>query len=110
MAYTAADFSIVPSQALEGFGLITLESLACGCPVLVTPVGGLPEVVQNLDPTLILRGTSREALAEGIHRGLSEPLPSAVLCREYVEKNFSWPQITRRVLEIYREVAHAPLR
>ncbi len=50
--YQAADISIVPSQTLEGFGLTTLESLACGTPVLVTPVGGLTEVVGPLAPGL----------------------------------------------------------
>ncbi len=39
LAYRAADLSIVPSQALEEFGVITLESLAAGMPVLVTLVG-----------------------------------------------------------------------
>ena len=43
LAYRAADATMVPTQALEGFGLITLESLAAGTPVLVTPVGGSPK-------------------------------------------------------------------
>lgn len=38
--YQAADISIVPTLTLEGFGLITVESLACGTPVLGTPYGG----------------------------------------------------------------------
>ncbi|MEA3248021.1 MAG: asparagine synthase (glutamine-hydrolyzing), partial [Gemmatimonadota bacterium] len=42
-AYRAADLSVVPSVALEGFGLIVAESLAAGPPARVTPVGGLPE-------------------------------------------------------------------
>lgn len=40
--YRAADLSIVPTQALEGFGLIALEALAAGTPVIVSPVGGPP--------------------------------------------------------------------
>lgn len=104
-AYAAADFTIVPSQRLEGFGLVTLESLACGTPSLVTPVGGLPEAVGGLDPSLILSGSSVETLAEGLHRGLALPLPSSSCCREYVEKNFAWPQIAGRVNAVYREAA-----
>ena len=57
LAYRAADLSVVPSIALEGFGLIVLESLAAGTPVVVTPVGGLPEVVSGLFPELILEGS-----------------------------------------------------
>ena len=47
-AYRAADLSVVPSVSLEGFGLVVLESLAAGTPVVVTPVGGLPEAVQRI--------------------------------------------------------------
>jgi len=41
--YQAADLFVVPSQALEGFGLITVEALASGLPVMATPVGGNKE-------------------------------------------------------------------
>jgi len=108
-AYAAADFTIVPSQALEGFGLITLESLACGTPVLVTPVGGLPEAVAGLEPAMVLEGTSREALAAGLRRGLRPErlaaLPSRERCREYAQARFNWSRIAREVLEVYREAA-----
>ncbi len=105
-AYAAADFSIVPSGALEGFGLITLESLACGTPVLVTPVGGLPEAVSALDPGLVLKGCDVEALAEGLARALAGGLPSSHACREYAANGFAWPQIARRVLAVYEEAAN----
>ena len=109
-AYSAADFSIVPSQALEGFGLITLESLACGTPVLVTPVGGLPETVKALDSTLILAGHEVQDIMDGLRRGLSSPLPSRILCRDYAEKHFSWTEIARRVNDVYQEAANDNFR
>jgi glycosyltransferase involved in cell wall biosynthesis len=109
-AYAAADFSIVPSQALEGFGLITLESLACGTPVLVTPVGGLPDTVRDLDAALILQDSSVEALAAGLRRGLSEELPTPQACRDYTVASFSWPIIARRVLKVYEEAVNDPVR
>lgn len=109
-AYAAADFSIVPSDALEGFGLITLESLACGTPVLVTPVGGLPEAVRGLDQSLVLTHCTTEALATGLERGLAGSLPSPTACRDYAEKNFAWPEIARRVREVYQEAANDSLR
>jgi glycosyltransferase involved in cell wall biosynthesis len=63
LAYRAADLSVVPTVALEGFGLITVESLAAGTPVLVTPVGGLPETVQALAPNLILPAATDPSFA-----------------------------------------------
>lgn len=103
-AYAAADFSIVPSESLEGFGLTTLESLGCGTPVLVTPVGGLPETVCELDSSLILAGKDVAALAQGIRRGLAGELPSRAACRDYVESRFDWRTIARRVADVYEEV------
>ncbi|WP_411374117.1 glycosyltransferase family 4 protein [Arthrobacter sp. MPF02] len=45
LVYRAADVSIVPTRELEGFGMIVLESMACGTPVVATRVGGLPEAM-----------------------------------------------------------------
>jgi glycogen synthase len=107
-AYQAADLSIMPSQSLEGFGLSTLESLACGTPVVVTPVGGLPESVEGLDAKLILRNKDSNAIAEWLDSFLSGklslPLPEE--CRRYVELNFSWPLIAQRIKRIYCQVAN----
>ena len=78
VAYRAANLSVVPSIALEGFGLVVLESLAAGTPAVVTPVGGLPEVVSGLSEDLILHGSSANHLAEGLEARLGAPdkLPS----------------------------------
>ncbi len=101
--YRAADFSIVPSQLLEGFGLSALESLACGTAVLVTPVGGLPEVVSDLHPPLVLRGAGIDALAEGLSSALRNPelLPSSEACRVYASQRFSRDRMVRDVLAVY---------
>lgn len=109
-AYAAADFSIVPSDALEGFGLITLESLACGTPVLVTPIGGLPEAVSALSPALVLSGCTVEDLTAGLERGLAGGLPTSAECRAYAENHFAWPTIARRVMAVYQEAANDSLR
>jgi len=51
--YAASDSSIVPSQNLEGFGLVALESLACGTPVLASRCGGLEEIVESWNPNFL---------------------------------------------------------
>jgi glycosyltransferase involved in cell wall biosynthesis len=103
--YGAADLSIVPSNAWEGFGLSVLESLACGTPALVTPVGGLPEAVRGLSASLILRDTSVSAIADGVVQMLlnRSTVPAREDCIAYAQR-FGWPSIAARVAAVYREV------
>jgi glycosyltransferase involved in cell wall biosynthesis len=103
LAYRAADLSVVPSIALEGFGLVVLEALAAGTPVVVTPVGGLPEVVGGLSKDLILEGSSANHLAEGLAARLSAlgKLPSDTACQAYAKDNFDWPVIAKKVVGVY---------
>lgn len=64
--YRCADLVVVPSVALETFGLVTIEALAAGTPVIGAPTGATPEILAELDPMLVARGSSSEALAERI--------------------------------------------
>ncbi len=102
--YRAAHLSVVPSLALEGFGLVAAESLAAGTPCLVSPVGGLPEVVSPLSPQLVLRAPAVHDLAEAISGALQGRLilPDDVQCRAYAERNFDWRIIASKTAEIYR--------
>jgi len=105
LAYRAADLTIVPTVALEGFGLVAAESLAAGTPVLVTPEGGLPEVVSGLSHELVLPDSGAGPLADGIGRALTGnvTLPDAEACRSYAFSWFDWPVIAARVREVYSE-------
>lgn len=103
--YRAADLSIVPSIALEGFGLTSVESLAAGTPVLVSPIGGLPEVVRDLDPGLILPELGTGAIADAIASALlgTSTLPSPATCSTYARQRFDWPIIAGQVKAVYAE-------
>ncbi|WP_145139468.1 glycosyltransferase family 4 protein [Roseomonas gilardii] len=106
VAYRAADLVVVPTAALEGFGLIAVEALASGTPVLVTPVGGLPEVVSGLSPDLVLPGSDADSIASGLAAALTTPgrLPDEAACRRYAEDHFAWPVISEKVAAVYREL------
>jgi glycosyltransferase involved in cell wall biosynthesis len=105
LTYHAADLSVVPTLALEGFGLVAAESLAAGTPVLVTSAGGLPEVVGNLSPELVLPATGVGPLSEGLVEALTGrlTLPSAEACQAYARARYDWPVVAARVREVYAE-------
>jgi glycosyltransferase involved in cell wall biosynthesis len=112
--YRAVDFSIVPSTAYEGFGLILVESLASGTPVLGTPLGAIPEVLSPLSESLLLESAALQHLAEGIREVLAgkRVLPSMKVCEAYAAENYAWPIIVSRVQAVYRDVvgAYRPVR
>ncbi|PVX86508.1 glycosyltransferase family 4 protein [Paraburkholderia unamae] len=107
--YRAATLSVVPTVALEGFGLITVESLSAGTPVLVTPVGGLPEAVAGLSQDLVLPTTGANAIADGIDGALSGriKLPDEEACKAYAREHFDNAVIARRVAGVYAEAIAA---
>lgn len=107
LAYRAADLSLVPSVSLEGFGLIVPESLAAGTPVLVTPVGGLPETVDGLSRKLILRDSTPEGIAQGVAEALTgvRVVPDAAQCAAFARERFDWSVVARRVAEVLTQVA-----
>ncbi|MGI8900141.1 MAG: glycosyltransferase family 4 protein, partial [Nocardioides sp.] len=104
--YQAADLSVVPTLALEGFGLVVVESLACGTPVVATDTGGLPEVLGPLDPSLIVAAGDAGALTRRIRAGLdgTQPLPDEDRCRAHAE-SFTWPAVAERHRAIYARAA-----
>ncbi len=104
-AYRASTVSIAPTVSLEGFGLITIESLASGTPVLVTPIGGLPEVVTNLDSNLILDGPSPDQIADRLSSVLTGSilLPDSAACQQYARDHFDWSAIASQTRAVYEE-------
>jgi glycosyltransferase involved in cell wall biosynthesis len=106
IAYRAAELSIVPTVSLEGFGLIVIESLAAGTPVLVTPIGGLPQILQPFAPDLILEGSTTEQLAQGLIEALSgsRQMPTAETCQAYVKQNYDWQAIAHQIKSVYEQV------
>lgn len=102
IAYQAADLTVIPSQSLEGFGLVVLESLACGTPVLCTPIGGMPEILAPFSPQLIADSADAEAIALKLEALLSQQIamPSRVVCREYASTNFNWYKIAQEVRQV----------
>jgi glycosyltransferase involved in cell wall biosynthesis len=101
-AYQAADLTVIPSQALEGFGLVVLESLASGTPVLCTPVGGMPEIIQSFSPELVTETVESDAISIHLQASLTGhlPLPSRIACHQFATDRFSWPVIAQQIRHV----------
>ncbi len=102
--YSGARMLVLPSL-YEGFGLPPLEAMACDCPVIVSNVSSLPEVVG--DAGLLFDPLDTDALTVAMWRMLSDD----DLRQEMVVKGrkraacFSWERAARETLDLYRRVA-----
>lgn len=97
--HQAADTFVLPTIALEGFGLVTLEALACGTPVVGTREGATPELLAPLDNTLLVPAGDAGELAHGLLNLLSRTDTPALrrACREHVEHHYKWSDALDRL-------------
>lgn len=101
LAYEAADLFVLPTAALECFGLIILEAFSFGCPVLSTDVGAIPETMMPIMPDFVVPARSVEALATKVEQFLDGRLvpPSGEALVRYVNDGYARekiaPELTR---------------
>lgn len=100
--YQAADCFVLPTRALEGFGLVTVEALACGTPVLGTPVGATPEILTPLARELLTDDASPEALARGLRRvaPLCRDDAFRARCRVHAQTRYDWETAVDRIEDL----------
>lgn len=96
--YQHADICVVPSIWEEPFGLVTLEAMASGIPVVASEIGGLKEIIIDGKTGLLFAPGNPESLKNKIRELLTNPQPSLELSREarsYVVSNYSWDKIAQ---------------
>lgn len=95
---SASDVFVLPSLR-EGLGLVALEAMACGVPVVASDVGGIPEVVQPGRTGLLVAPGDVPGLAGAIRRFLEDPV-LARNCREAGLKLAAKHDIRQRVAQL----------
>jgi glycogen synthase len=121
--YTQAMLFVCPS-VYEPFGIINLEAMACGTPVVASAVGGIKEVVVPEETGLLVHFVARgktdfepkdpeqfaRDLAAAVNGLLDDPDRRAKMggrSRQRVEQHFSWSSIVRRTCDFYWDLLHA---
>ncbi len=103
--YNCAD-ALVLASSREGMANVLLESIACGTPVLATPIWGSPEVIASPAAGLLLEDRSVDSIVAGVRR-LFDRRPNREDVRSYARK-FSWEDTTRGQLELFESILKLP--
>jgi len=106
IAFSAADLFVFPTRA-EMFGLVALESLACGTPVVAFRVGGVPEQVRPGITGYLAEPENVEDLRAGILRLLEDNSLRALMseqCRKIVLEEYGLDLHTERHIELYSQM------
>ena len=107
--YSLADVFVLPSITskmgeTEGFGVVLLEAMACGLPVIGSDTGGIPDIIKNGETGLLFRQKESPDLANQIIRLLTdEDLRKKMVAnaRNLIETQFSWEIVAERFMEVY---------
>jgi D-inositol-3-phosphate glycosyltransferase len=101
--YSAANAVVVPSQ-YESFGMVALEAMACGIPVVASQVGGLAFLVQDGITGFTVPVDDPDALADRLLQLLCDDDLRAKLGEQAaaIAKQYGWEHIARRIIELYR--------
>lgn len=101
--YKHAKCVLFPSVCEEAFGLVMIESMACGTPVLGLNNGAIPEVLQGF-PELICKSVD-----EMVEKVIDNKFPEPSELRQYVMDNFTVGVMTRKYVDLYYKILDATL-
>jgi D-inositol-3-phosphate glycosyltransferase len=103
--YRAADVVLVPSVS-ESFGLVALEAMGCGTPVVATDVGGLRTVVDDGKTGILVQERRAGAFADAIERLLCNPVQYRVMAKRAATRaeEFTWAASAERLTGVVERV------
>jgi len=93
----------------EGLGVVLIEAMELGLPIVASDVGGIPDVVVNDESGILVPEKDPVALADAIKHIESDPQYTESLlegARNRIAEHFTWDNITRRQIEIYEQLAN----
>lgn len=105
--YKSARIFCSPATGGESFGIVLLEAMAAGVPVVASDIEGYRDVVSNGKQGLLVPPRNEEALAEAICKLLQDPTTGTEMgaAGQAWALHFAWPQVASRILHFYGERA-----
>lgn len=108
-AYQRAAIFVFPTRSnTEGFGLVALEAMASGLPVVASRIAAIPEVVEDGVTGLLFSPGDATDLAQTLTRLISDQaLGTALICRglSRIKERFNWPAVAESTIAVYRELS-----
>jgi len=104
--YRVADAACFPSL-YEPFGIVALEAMAAGVPVVVSDAGGLKEIVEHDRTGTVVWRNNVESLVWGLRRVLTDRghvAAMAQVARQVVRERFNWDRVAAQTAEVYKRV------
>jgi glycogen(starch) synthase len=104
--YKTAACAVFPSL-YEPFGIVALEAMALGCPIVVSDVGGFAEMVTHAETGIKIYPDNVDSTAWGIVHALTHPNwvnQHAIRARQTVKEMFNWPRIAGLTIDAYQAV------
>jgi glycogen(starch) synthase len=101
--YKCADITVVPS-IYEPFGMVVLEAMVAGCPVIVADTGGLKEIVVHEETGLCFKPNDPESLAQAMIRVLRDESLAQQLTSDahrFIGEKYNWERIARHTMDVY---------
>lgn len=105
--YAASNIFVCPSIFAEAFGIVILEAMASGKPVIATKVGGIPEIIDHEINGFLVEPNDTGELSSAIIRLLSDKKEMNRMgknARKKVEEVYDWNKLVFRILEVYEEL------
>ena len=105
MFLSGCEIFVLPSRK-EAFGMVLLEAMAVGKPIVATSVGGVPEVVKERENAILVEPDSPGNLAEGIIKLIDNP----DLIKQFgnkskeIVKDFTWDKIVDKYIDVYKSL------
>lgn len=109
--HRAANVCAMPS-AYESFGLVAVEAMACGAPVVASPVGGLLTTIAHGRNGYLAAERSAAAFADALAQVLNAPDSGAAMSRRAAQsvRKYAWPAVAQRMLDLYESLIAEPDR